>query len=212
MPLTADRGRVGSFEFDLRAAELRRSGVTVRLQEQPLKVLIALLERPGEVVTREELRRRLWPADTYVDFERSLNAAVKRLREALGESADSPQYIETLPRRGYRLVALVEMTPVPAAEDPRVQDPAGHRPPSPSPGMHPRLWTAGGVAAAVLAVLGATAGLWFWLRPARQPPESISGLDPGKVVVGVFANATGDASLDALGLETCDRAWLSGGT
>src|SRR4029434_4677982 len=89
---------------------LRRSGLKVKLQDQPLQVLTALLEHPGEVVTREELRNKLWPADTFVDFDHSLNAAIKRLRDALGESADSPTFVETVARRGYRFIAPVNKT------------------------------------------------------------------------------------------------------
>src|SRR5215813_9940652 len=100
--------RFGMFEIDLRSAELRRNGLKVRLQEQPFQVLIMLLERPGELVTREELRSRLWSADTFVDFDHSLNAAIKRLRDALGESAEAPVFIETLARRGYRFIAPVD--------------------------------------------------------------------------------------------------------
>ena len=100
--------RFGLFEVDLRARELRRSGVKLKLQEQPFEVLSLLLERPGEVVTREELRDRLWPADTFVDFDHSVNAAIKRLRDALGDSADNPRFVETLARRGYRFIAHVE--------------------------------------------------------------------------------------------------------
>src|SRR5215475_13642974 len=100
--------RFGMFEIDLRSAELRRNGLKVRLQEQPFQVLAMLLERPGELVTREELRRRLWSADTFVDFDHSLNAAIKRLRDALGESAEAPVFIETLARRGYRFIAPVD--------------------------------------------------------------------------------------------------------
>src|SRR6202050_874914 len=97
--------RMGVFELDLHSGELRRNGLKVKLQEQPFQILALLLEHPGEVVTREGLRRRLWPADTFVDFEHSLNAASKRLRDALGDDADNPRFVETVPRRGYRLVA-----------------------------------------------------------------------------------------------------------
>jgi DNA-binding winged helix-turn-helix (wHTH) protein/Tol biopolymer transport system component len=97
--------RFGVFEVDVRAGELRKNGVKVKLQEQPFQVLCMLLEHPGELVTREELRHRLWSADTFVDFDRSVNAAIKRLRDALGESADAPLYIETMARRGYRFIA-----------------------------------------------------------------------------------------------------------
>jgi TolB-like protein/DNA-binding winged helix-turn-helix (wHTH) protein/tetratricopeptide (TPR) repeat protein len=106
--LPAHTVRFGPFQLDLRAAELQHHGCRTRLPEQPFQVLTALLEHPGEVVTREELRQRLWHSDTYVDFEQGLNTAVKRLREALGDSAEKPQYIETVPRHGYRLMVPVE--------------------------------------------------------------------------------------------------------
>jgi DNA-binding winged helix-turn-helix (wHTH) protein/Tol biopolymer transport system component len=102
--------RFGVYEVDPRAGELRRNGVKVKLQEQPFQVLTMLLERPGEVISREQLQRRLWPADTFVDFDHSLNAAVKRLRDALRDSADNPRFVETLARRGYRFVAPVAGT------------------------------------------------------------------------------------------------------
>ncbi|HET9177650.1 MAG TPA: winged helix-turn-helix domain-containing protein [Terriglobia bacterium] len=105
----AGAARFGVFEADLDACELRKQGVRIRLQDQPFQVLRILLERAGEVVTRDELRQRIWPADTFVDFDHGLNNAVKRLREALGESADVPRYVETVPRRGYRFIATVEM-------------------------------------------------------------------------------------------------------
>jgi cholera toxin transcriptional activator len=100
--------RFGVFELDLDASELRKNGARLRLQEQPFQVLALLLERAGDVVTREELRQKLWPADTFVDFDHSLNTAVNKLREILGDSASSPRYIETLARRGYRFIAPVQ--------------------------------------------------------------------------------------------------------
>src|SRR2546427_11275473 len=99
--------RFGVFEVDVRSGELRKQGVRIKLQEQPFHVLAVLLQRPGEVVTREELRSQNWPADTFVDFDNSLNTAVNKLREALGGSADNPRFIQTLPRRGYRFIAPV---------------------------------------------------------------------------------------------------------
>src|SRR5215213_10263966 len=105
---SANVKRFGTFEVDLRARELRKGGIRIRLQDQPFEILTVMLDRPGEVVTREELRDRLWPAGTFVDFEHSLNAAVKHLRAALGDHADNPRFVETLPRRGYRFVAPVE--------------------------------------------------------------------------------------------------------
>ncbi len=100
--------RFDAFELDLRAGELRKAGVKLRLRGQPLEVLATLLQRAGDLVTREELRARVWPANTFVDFDHSLHNAIARLREVLGDSADKPRYIETLPRRGYRFIAPVE--------------------------------------------------------------------------------------------------------
>lgn len=99
--------RFSSFEVDVRAGELRKHGHRIRLQDQPFRVLQILLEHPGEVVAREELQRQIWPSDTFVDFDRGLNNAVKRLREALADSAEQPRYIETIPKRGYRFIAPV---------------------------------------------------------------------------------------------------------
>jgi len=107
----------GTFELDLRSGELRKSGLRIKIQEQPFQVLAMLLEHPGEMVTREELRKKLWPEDTFVDFEHGLNAAINKLREALGDSADNPRFVETLPRRGYRFIApLIGAGLVPAPE------------------------------------------------------------------------------------------------
>jgi TolB-like protein/DNA-binding winged helix-turn-helix (wHTH) protein len=111
--------RFDLFELDLRAGELRKGGIRIRLQEQPLQVLQALIEKPGEVVTGEELQKRIWPADTFVDFDHGLHAAVNRLRTALSDSADRPRYIETVGRRGYRFIGKIEPseqpTPIPPA-------------------------------------------------------------------------------------------------
>jgi TolB-like protein/DNA-binding winged helix-turn-helix (wHTH) protein/Tfp pilus assembly protein PilF len=104
------RLRFGVFELDLRAGELRKNGLRVRLQEQPFQVLAMLLEHPGEVVTREELQKKLWPADTFVDFDHGLNKAVSKIREALGDSAESPRFVETVARRGYRFLADVKVS------------------------------------------------------------------------------------------------------
>src|SRR5258706_10222451 len=101
--------RCGVFEIDLKAFELRKHGLRLKLSEQPFQILAILLERPGEIVTRDELRERLWPGDTFVDFDHGLNNAVMRLREVLGDSSDRPRFIETLPRRGYRFIAPVEL-------------------------------------------------------------------------------------------------------
>src|SRR5450631_1349604 len=110
-PLNQNRiFRFGVFEFDGNTGELRKDGkVRPRLQGQPLEVLLLLIERSGQVVTREDLRLQLWPADTFVDYDHSLNAAVNKLREALSDSADNPRFIQTIPRRGYRFIASIEV-------------------------------------------------------------------------------------------------------
>src|SRR4051812_17984191 len=108
--------RFGPFEADLKTGELRKSGSRLRLQEQPFQVLAMLLARPGELVTREELRQQLWPADTFVDFDHSLNTAINKLRDTLGDSASAPKYIETLARRGYRFIADVTSAGAEAGE------------------------------------------------------------------------------------------------
>jgi TolB-like protein/DNA-binding winged helix-turn-helix (wHTH) protein/Tfp pilus assembly protein PilF len=114
------RYRFGLFELDARAGELRKQGLLVRLQGQPLQILLALLERPGVIVTRDELRQRLWPGDTFVEFDHSLNTAIKRLRETLGDTATTPRFIETAPRRGYRFLGPVERLPDVAYEQSRL--------------------------------------------------------------------------------------------
>src|ERR1700741_3569637 len=119
------RLRFGVFELDLRSGELLKHGLRVRLQEQPFRLLEMLLEHPGEVVTREELQKRLWPADTFVDFDHGLNKAISKIREALGDSAESPRFVGTVARRGYRFLAEVRpadtapgTSPEPAAQAP----------------------------------------------------------------------------------------------
>ena len=102
--------RTGLFEIDLASGQLHKNGRRLPLQEQPFRVLAMLLERPGEVVTRQELQARLWPADTYVGFDEGLNTAIRKLRTAFGDSAGNPRFIETLPRRGYRFIAPVTET------------------------------------------------------------------------------------------------------
>ena len=121
------RHRFGVFELDLRTGELRKHGLRVRLQEQPFQLLALLLEHPGEVVTREELQKKLWPADTFVDFDHGLNKAISKIREALGDSAESPRFVETVARRGYRFLAdvkVAEEDPVRIPELPAQPDPA----------------------------------------------------------------------------------------
>ncbi|MBI3280773.1 MAG: winged helix-turn-helix domain-containing protein [Acidobacteria bacterium] len=158
--------RFGVFEVDLAAGELYKQGLKVKLQEQPFQVLSALIERPREIVTREELQKRLWP-DTVVDFDRGLNKAINRLREVLGDDAENPRFIETLPQRGYRFLAPVECSPAEPAP-----------PGSPENGLALRLLRrrglraiAGGLIAVALICLG-----YLRLRSSWRPIESIAVL------------------------------------
>src|SRR3989442_4856083 len=122
--------RFGTFELDVKAGELRKHGAKIRLADQPLQILLLLLERPDEVVSREELQRKLWPADTFVDFDVGLSSAVRKLRDALRDSADNPQFIETNPKRGYRFIAPVK--PVGSDETPAATTPVAAVAPEPT--------------------------------------------------------------------------------
>src|SRR6516164_3362358 len=107
-PLKPGLLQFGPFEADVRTEELSRQGVQLRLPRQSFQILAMLLQKPGQLITREQLHQALWPSDTFVDFDKGINAAINRLREALGDSAENPRYVETLPRRGYRFIAPVE--------------------------------------------------------------------------------------------------------
>jgi len=131
--------RFGVFELDLTAGELRKSGAKLRLQGQPFQVLELLVERAGSVVTREELRQTLWPSDTFVDFDHSLNTAINKVREALGDSATSPRYVETLARRGYRFIAPVESNGLAAAAPSAASEAVAPEPPPSPVTLHPEL-------------------------------------------------------------------------
>jgi Tol biopolymer transport system component/DNA-binding winged helix-turn-helix (wHTH) protein len=168
--------RFGVFELDLRAGELRRNGMKVKLQEQPFQVLAQLLEKPGEVVTREDLRSRLWPADTFVDFDHSLNAAIKRLRDALGDTAENPRFVETVARRGYRFLAPVS-TPsangdgggqTSSTESRLAAQPALAGKSARATRRVPIWWTVGGAAAVILVLVGIKLGLSLGLHHGSQ--------------------------------------------
>ena len=180
----------GVFEIDRRSGELRKGGVRVRLASQPFQVLVALLDRAGEVVTRDELQRRVWPADTFVDFDRGLNKAVNRLREALGDTADSPRFIETVPKRGYRFIAPVQQrdagaaraTDVPAS--PQISELSSDQRERP---RRVRAWMAG---AAVLLV-GVAAVVYTVLAGRSRSIDQ-----PARIVFADFENETGDPAFD----------------
>src|SRR5580704_7134427 len=146
------------FEADLHTSELRRGGVRINLPQQPFHVLRLLLQRPGELVTREELRSAVWPADTFVDFDTGLNKSIKKLRDALGDSADLPRFVETLPKRGYRFIA-----PVTGADGTtrRMETSVGAI-------MSRRSWKIVATAAAVMLAAGIVGGLLWRARQARH--------------------------------------------
>jgi Tol biopolymer transport system component/DNA-binding winged helix-turn-helix (wHTH) protein len=162
LPAFARGVRFGVFEVDLQTGDLRKSGLKLRIQEQPLQLLALLLERPGELVTREDLRLKLWPKDTFVNFDHSLNTAINKLRETLGDSAEAPRYVETLPRRGYRFIAPVE----PVGGEPAVEM---ERPPAPPREASPRLSRERiAFIAALVAAVGIIVALWL-SRPGAAP-------------------------------------------
>src|SRR6266404_8238831 len=172
--------RFGLFEVDVRAGELRKQGVRIKLQDQPFHVLTALLRQPGEVVTRDELRAQIWPDDTFVDFDNSLNTSINKVREALADSADNPQFIETLPRRGYRFIAPV------TGVDGTARASATGVSEAVRPSGRKMVLTIG---AFVLAA-GIAGGLLWRARQARHLTEKDT------IVLGDFANSTGDAVFD----------------
>jgi TolB-like protein/DNA-binding winged helix-turn-helix (wHTH) protein/tetratricopeptide (TPR) repeat protein len=188
----APRGyRFGVFEIDLPTASLRRDGILVRLRGRPFDILVALIERKGEVVTREELRHRLWTADTFVDFDHGMNAAMNRLRDALGDSAENPRFIQTIPRRGYRFIAPVEPIIPTEAVVAAVAEPAVVPLPPPAPAPRSRLWllpTAG-----LVLLLGAGALLWVVVGSGSRPPAM-----PGRRMLAVlpFENLSKDPEQD----------------
>jgi DNA-binding winged helix-turn-helix (wHTH) protein/Tfp pilus assembly protein PilF len=171
--------RFGVFEVDVRTGELRKQGKRIKLQEQPFHVLNVLLQRPGEVVTREELRNQNWPPDTFVDFDNSLNTAINKLREALGDSADNPRFIETLPRRGYRFIAPV------SSNDQRALATGA------AAASHTRGWkTVLPVALVFVVATLVTFGLFWRARQGRRLSEKDT------LVLADFVNGTGDPVFD----------------
>ncbi|MGB2592870.1 MAG: winged helix-turn-helix domain-containing protein [Candidatus Acidiferrum sp.] len=189
MPTCAPSARVmrfDNFELDVRAGELRKHGVRLRLQGQPLQVLAALLQRAGDVVTREELRTQIWTTDTFVDFDHSLHNAIARLRETLGDSAERPRYIETLPRRGYRFIA-----PVDAGDFPAPSGPANAALPAQLPG-HLRL-TKSRALLLTTAFAALVMSIAFWLaRTGGTPASAAPRLN--SIAVLPLDNLSGDPS------------------
>src|SRR6266404_3191774 len=206
--IPSGRVRFATFEVDLRSGELHKQGIKIKLHDQPFQVLTMLLEHPGELVTREQLHQKLWPADTFVDFDVGLNSAIKRLRDALGDSAEKPRYIETLPRRGYRFIARIENgngdLPAPAAVEQDFVPVLPARRTS-------KLWnkrrivvTAG--VAAFLIVAAIASWRVFFARPALAETDVI--------LLASFVNKTGDPIFDnsldkALEVKLTESPFLS---
>lgn len=157
--------RFGIFEVDRGSGELRKRGVRIKLQEQPLKILMLLLDRPGEIITREQLRQILWPEGTFVDFEHSLNAAVAKLRQALGDSAENPRFVETIPRRGYRFIAPVEDPSASASEEIKLQQTPQTEP------VRSRLRL---ILSGVMLFLSAGLTLFFVFRPKSESTQRLT--------------------------------------
>jgi TolB-like protein/DNA-binding winged helix-turn-helix (wHTH) protein/tetratricopeptide (TPR) repeat protein len=198
MAQLADPHRIlcfGSFEVDIVSGELRRQGLKIRLQDQPFRLLVLLLDRAGDVVTREEVREALWPADTYVDFDHSLNTAVRKLREALGDAAGAPRYVETIARRGYRFIAPV--APRPTVQVAHSADAAVAS--VPPPPARPSSSARRPLTLAIVAVICAAALVAYWML-SRRGPTTQSGRRLTLAVLP-FENLSGDA----------DREYLSDG-
>ena len=200
------RLRFGPYEVDLRSGEVHKHGIRLKLQDQPFQVLALLLQHPGEVVTRDEFRQKLWPADTFVDFDTGLNSAIKKLRDVLSDSADEPRYIETLPRRGYRFIAPVENgpSPAPAPVELRVV-------PAPSAREPRQPWyRRGPVVAAGIAALLVVAVLVVWRGFFAHPALTQADV----ILVASFVNKTGDPIFDnsldkALEVKLAESPFLS---
>jgi DNA-binding winged helix-turn-helix (wHTH) protein len=193
--------RFGLFEADLLSGELRKNGARVRLQEQPFQVLAQLLGRPGEIVTRDELRERIWPADTFVDFDHSLNTAINKIRDALDDSASNPRFVETLARRGYRFIAPIQIY------EPRTLDKlsgtlderTGGAVPSPeATQVHPELEVPiphRGLSRGLFALIQAmylvfyVIALWRWEAIDELVSSSLSGWISAAILVAVWLTA-----------------------
>jgi len=183
--------RFGLFELDVQSRELRKQGLKIKLQGQPVEILAVLLERPGETIAREELQKRLWPADTFVDFEQGLNNAMKRLRAALDDDADTPRFVETLPRRGYRFIGAVNGRPANGSGPTAITEdkPDAAEKPAPQLGIGARLAALGllGLIVAAALVLGLNLRGWrdrLFTRHTNPPVQALAVLP--------LANLSGD--------------------
>ncbi|MGA2348438.1 MAG: winged helix-turn-helix domain-containing protein, partial [Candidatus Sulfotelmatobacter sp.] len=194
--------RFGTYQVSLQSGEVRKAGLRIRVQQQPMKLLEILLEHPGEVVTREELRSRVWPNESFGDFDQALNIAVGKLRSALEDSAENPRFIETLPKRGYRFIAnvsVLEADARPERPESVAGDPPGSQEKKTEPGLtlqvaglavapERRLWATGGIVA--LALILSLAILSAWLFRSRGP--ALAGIR--SLAVLPLENLSGDPS------------------
>src|SRR5713101_8053759 len=198
--------RFATFEVDLRSGELHKQGIKIKLHDQPFQVLAMLLEHAGELVTREQLHQKLWPSDTFVDFDVGLNSAIKRLRDVLGDSAEEPRYIETLPRRGYRFIARVENGALPASATVEV-----HLAPVLPVGPTPELWNKRRiVVTAGVAAFLIVAALVTWRVSFARPVLTETDV----ILLANFVNKTGDPIFDnsldkALEVKLTESPFLS---
>ena len=191
--------RFGAFEVDLISGELRKNGTRIRLQEQPFRVLAMLLERPGEMVAREDLHSKLWPGDTFVDFDHGLNTAVNKLREALGDAAANPRFVQTIARRGYRFIAPVQVNGNPAAPAADTPAPLHPEPAPPSPiDLHPELeipiprrgLTRGlFILIQIMYLIFYLAALFRWLEVHRIADSFLPGWGATAIVTAVLVTA-----------------------
>lgn len=174
--------RFGEYEVDVRSVEMRKNGTRIRLQEQPLQVLLALLQHPGEIVSREDLRAHVWPKDTFVDFDHALNTAIKKIRCALGDDAGVPRYIETIPRRGYRFLGQTESIDDAKHTAQLLRDEPSHQ------GIRKRrLWLVS--AATALAILAGAAAYMSW----RSSPAHASHTSEITLLLLPFQNLSGQS-------------------
>jgi DNA-binding winged helix-turn-helix (wHTH) protein len=180
---STQRWRFGIFVVDGQRSELRRGGTPVKLREQSFRILVLLLDRAGDIVTREELRQALWPSDTWVDFDHSLNTAIMKLRDVLGDSADKPLYIETIPKRGYRFVAPVSQAGDPGTQPPKT-DSSPVAPLTTVPVEQPRRRHLVPYTIAALCLLLAAIGATVFLRShgLARPPDSNQPAQPLRII------------------------------
>ena len=197
--------RFGVFELDMRSGELRKSGTRISLQDQPLKVLNALVGHPGEVVAREELKRQIWPNDSFGDFDHAVNVAVAKLRAALGDSADVPRYVETLPRRGYRFIFPVALPTVLDSGGPDGEAEAEVKPAKRPSGF---LWAAAG---ATIVIAGLIAGAWWFFSHKTYAPMQLSAELPVGAGIDRFFGAqlalSPDGTRIVVSEDEPDRNW-----